>query len=192
MPLALIRRILDARRPSRDDALLSAVLKSGEDEQFLSREELAARSGIPPALLASIEAAGLIEPARAPDGSVRYTETDARILKAGLGLLDFGFPLDEILALAGSYHGAVVEAVDRAIDLFDRHVRRPAGSAADSEVADSFRRLLPDVVEIVANHFQRTLITRALRRLENTGDEDGLAAAIGENSRVAGGLRWRR
>jgi DNA-binding transcriptional MerR regulator len=193
-PLALIRRVLDARRPSRDDALLSAVLEKEEDARSLSREELAARAGIPPALLASIEAAGLIEPAQAPDGSVRYTEADARILEAGLTLLDTGFPLDEILTLATTYHRAVEETVDRAIDLFDRHVRRPAdaGSAANGRVADSFRRLLPAVIELVANHFQRTLVTRALRRLENTGDQEGLAAAIGEGSRVAGSVRWRR
>lgn len=194
VPLALIRRILDARRPSRDDALLSAVLETEEDARSLSRDELAARSGIPPALLSSIEAAGLIEPARAPDGSARYSQADARMLEAGLTLLDFGFPLDEILAIATSYHGAVEETVDRAIDLFDRHVRRPAktGSAADGEVADSFRRLLPAVIVIVANHFQRTLVARALRRLENTGDREGLAAAIGERGRVTGSVRWRR
>ncbi|MFQ5459044.1 MAG: hypothetical protein ACE5FC_11430, partial [Myxococcota bacterium] len=95
------------------------------------------------------------------------------------------------IALAQSHDRAVGETVDRAIDLFDRCVREPGGSAADDRVADAFRRLLPTVTELVANHFQRVLLDRALRRLEKAGDEKGLAAAAAEQVSARGGASWK-
>ncbi|OGP82505.1 MAG: hypothetical protein A2Y95_00990 [Deltaproteobacteria bacterium RBG_13_65_10] len=178
LSLAVIRRVLDARRPSRDDALLSAVLEEEEGERNYSREELSAETGIPLPLLASIEATGLIAPVGGPGEPARYTQTDLRIVKAGLALLAFGFPINEILQLAAQHDRVVGETVECAIALFDRYVREPAGSAADARVVEAFRDLLPRVTELVANHFQRTLLVRARQRLENAGDTAGLAALV--------------
>jgi DNA-binding transcriptional MerR regulator len=191
LSLALIQRVLGARRSGADDELMSAVIQEEENVRFMSREELAAETGVPPALLSSIEAAGLIAPSGAPDGSPRYTETDVRIIKGGLALLEFGFPIDEILDLARSHHRAMRDTVDRAIGLFDRCVREPGGSAADDRVADAFLQLLPAVTDLVANHFQRLLLTKALRRLENVGDEEGLAVAAAQNIPARGGASWK-
>ena len=176
LSLDVIRRVLASRRPSKDDALLSALLEEEERERTLTREELAADTGIPLALLASIEATGLIEPVSAPGEPPRYTQTDLRMVKAGIALLEFGFPINEILDLAARHDRAVGETVERAIDLFDRTMREPAGTAADARVAEAFRSLLPVVTELVASHFQRTLLLRARRRLEKTGDTRGLKA----------------
>ncbi|MFQ5458805.1 MAG: MerR family transcriptional regulator, partial [Myxococcota bacterium] len=88
LSLELIRRVLGARRSAGDDELLSAVLAEEENVRFLSPEELADETGVPPPLLASIEAAGLITPATTPDRTSRYTETDVRIIKGGLALLE--------------------------------------------------------------------------------------------------------
>lgn len=190
LSLALIQRVLGARRSGADDELMSAVIQEEESVRLLGREELAAETGVPPALLSSIEASGLIEHSGVSDGSPRYTETDVRIIKGGLALLEFGFPLDEILDLARSHHRAMRDTVDRAIALFDRCVREPGGSAADDRVADAFRQLLPAVTDLVANHFQRLLLTRALRRLESAGDAEGLAVAV-EQIQARGGRSWK-
>ena len=188
LSLSLIRRILAAPRPSKDDALLSALLQEEEKERTLTREELAAETGIPLPLLASIEATGLIEPIGPAGEPPRYTQTDLRIVKAGLALLGFGFPINEILDLAAHHDRAVGETAERAIDLFDRIVREPAGTAADAHVEEVFRKLLPTVTELVASHFQRTLLSRARRRLEKTGDTRGLAA-LAKAARPARGAR---
>lgn len=184
LSLSVIRRILASRRPSKDDALLSALLEEEERERTLSREDLAVETGIPLPLLASIEATGLIEPVGPPGEPPRYTQTDLRMVKAGIALLEFGFPINEILDLAAAHDRAIGETVERAIDLFDRHMREPAGTAADAGVADAFRRLLPVVTQLVASHFQRTLLLRARRRLERTGDTRGLEA-LAEAARPA-------
>jgi DNA-binding transcriptional MerR regulator len=188
LSLSVIRRVLDARRRSKDDALLSAVLKEEERARMYSREEVAAETGVPLPLLSSLEAMGLVEPAGPPGGPARYTEVDLRIIRAGLALLEFGFPMNEILSLAADHDRAVGETVERAIALFDRYVRGPAGSAADARVVDAFRRLLPTATELVANHFQRTLLVHARRRLEKAGDAEGLAAL---SEAVGGGRAWK-
>ena len=184
LSLSVIRRVLATRRPSKDDALLSALLEEEERERTLTREDLAAETGIPLALLASIEATGLIEPAGAPGEPPRYTQTELRMVKAGIALLEFGFPIDAILDLAARHDQAIGETAERAIDLFDRTLREPAGTAADARVAEAFRTLLPVVTQLVASHFQRTLLLRARRRLERTGDTRGLEA-LAEAARPA-------
>jgi hypothetical protein len=66
----------------------------------------------------------------------------------------------------------MVRVAERAVELFDEHVRRPiidtAGSpqAAASELVDAFDALLPTVTNLVANHFRRVLLAEAEERFE--------------------------
>jgi hypothetical protein len=63
--------------------------------------------------------------------------------------------------------------------LFDRFVRRVDGNGADAErVADVFRRLLPAITMLVAAHFQRTLLQRAIERLRGKEQNKALEAAV--------------
>ena len=81
---------------------------------------------------------------------------------------------------------------ERAIELFDRHVRRPSDDGLDSEtVTLAFRNLLPAVTRLVALHFQRTLVTQALERLERRDEGDALAQALAavESSQLE--VKWR-
>ena len=59
-------------------------------------------------------------------------------------------------------------------------------------MVEAFRRMLPAVTTLVAHHFQRTLVSRALARLERLGDRDGLRHAL-TATRDAGRLEvaWR-
>jgi DNA-binding transcriptional MerR regulator len=175
LSLAVIKRLLSARPHSRGDALLAAVVeRSGE--RSLTRTQLAALSGVPEPLLASIEAAHLLDPA-VVDGEARYGEAELQMVRSGLEILQQGFPLDELLRVAIEHARQVRQGVDRAIALFDRHVRKAGtGATAATDVGEAFRRLLPSVTTLVALHFQRTLLNRALEQLRQRGDHESLEA----------------
>jgi DNA-binding transcriptional MerR regulator len=174
--LAVIKRLLSARPHSRGDALLAAVVEHS-GERSLTRTQLAALSGVVEPLLASLEAARLLEPTMA-DGEPRYGEAELQMVRAGLEILQQGFPLDELLRVAIEHAERVRQSVDDAIALFDRHVRKAGkGTTAPADVTEAFRRLLPSATMLVALHFQRTLLNRALERLRQRGDRESLEAA---------------
>lgn len=186
LTLAVIKRVLGGRATSRADVLLAAVAdESGE--RSITRDQLAEALGVPEPLLASLETAGLLEPVPGEDGP-RYGEADLQMGRAGLEILRQGFPLDELLRLAVVHAGGVRQVAEAAIDLFDRYVR---GGGEAGGAAAAFRRLLPAATTLVALHFQRTLLNRALDRLRERGDREGLEAA---EAALQGGrleVRWR-
>lgn len=190
LPLGVIRRLLGERRAAN---ALARALRAERGRRTLTRAEVAAESGVPEELIRAVEDAGILEPATAA-GAIRYGESDVALARAALALLDERLPLVELVALALHHAEATRAVADRAIDLFDRHVRRdPGGREHPSEVVvAAFRRLLPAVTGLVAHHFQRTLVSRALARLERTGDRDGLRHALAA-TRDAGRLEvtWR-
>ncbi|MGH7857974.1 MAG: hypothetical protein ACREQY_11655, partial [Candidatus Binatia bacterium] len=151
------------------------------------------RLGIPRALLSAVESAGLAEGQQLEDGSTRYTEGDFRMARGALRLLEYGFPITRLLALAVKHDRAVRRTVDDAIDLFDRYIRkRRNGKEEDPEaVAAAFRELLPLVTALVAHHFQRVLVNRALRRLRKSGDRARLEVALRAASKARLGWRWQ-
>ena len=82
--------------------------------------------------------------------------------------------------------------VDRAIALFEEHVKGTPGAESDEELTEVVRALLPPVTRLVAQHFHRSLVTRALERVAD-GDRqalaDALVAADAENLVVT--CEWR-
>jgi DNA-binding transcriptional MerR regulator len=189
--LAVIKRLLSGGQSrSRTDALLAAVVEQS-GEHALTRAQLASRSGVPEPLLASLEAAGLLEPVTV-DGEARYGEADLQMARAGLAILQAGFPLQELLRLAIQHAKHTRQSVDSAIVLFDRYVRKAEKSAhAARDVTDAFRELLPAATTLVALHFQRTLLNRALERLRQRGDREALEAAEAVLRRQHLEVKWR-
>lgn len=187
LSLALIKRLFDAGS-GPDGRLLRAVARERVGHRTFSRSELAAQSGVPEPLIRAVEAAGLVEPLR-DGGEERFTEADLEMARAALVILNAGFPLDGLLPLAVDHARHVQEIADRAIELFDRHVRR--GEPPPDAVANAFRTLLPQVTRLVALHFQRTVVRRALDRLETGSDPEALSAALStvEGSRLE--VSWR-
>ena len=190
LTLAVIKRVLSSRHRSPTEALLSAVAdESGE--RSLTRAQLTAQSGVAEALLASLEGAGLLAPVMG-DSDSPYGEADVQMARAGLEILSHGFPVSELLALALRHARGVEEVADAAIDLFDRFIRKAGGATADSgNVAEVFQRLLPAVTTLVAIHFQRTLLRRAIDRLRHLEQGDALEAAMAvvESGRLE--VTWR-
>lgn len=193
LTLQLIGRVLEREQapPSEPAPLALALVAELVGERTLSAGQLAAEAGIPEALVSAARAAGLVEPIRA-GGEERYTEADLRMARAGLALLSAGIPLNELLDLAVRHARATQQIAEQAIDLFDLHVRRRTEAPPDAEsVTTMYRQLLPEATRLVALHFQRMIVNRALARLEGSGEAIALREAIAatESSRLE--VSWR-
>jgi DNA-binding transcriptional MerR regulator len=174
LTLAAIKRVLDGELGRADVDLAAAVHAArgnGDEEELLALEEFAQRSGVPASLIQAVEREG-IKLGRTVGGDERYTASDIEMVRGALRLLEYGLPLGDLLGLARDTNEAMVRLADRAVELFDEHVRKPirdtAGSdeAAAGQLVEAFDALLPAVTNLVANHFRRVLLAEAEERLE--------------------------
>ena len=105
-------------------------------------------------------------------GPTRYTSADIEVVRTALRLLEFGLPLADLLGLARDADVAMRTLAERAVDLFDEHVRAPIrdtsgdDQAAAAQVVEAFRELLPAVTTLVSHHFRRVLLETAEERIE--------------------------
>jgi DNA-binding transcriptional MerR regulator len=188
LTLALIGRVLSGDLDATDAPLAVAVAVAESPEEFLTLAELADRSGVPHALLEAVAREGLLVP-RIHDGGERYTSSDVEVVRAGLALLETGFPLSDLLALAREHNETTHDIAEQAVALFDRYVRTPLRASAISDDAkaqqlvEAFRTLLPAVTALVEHHFRRVLLAVAQQHLESVGEEHELAAASVEAAR---------
>lgn len=174
LTLAAIARVLGDGQDEPDaDLALAVAAARGEIAQgeLLTLEDFAGRSGVPASLIQAVEREG-IELGRTVDGEVRYTTADIEIVRGALRLLEYGLPVSDLLALARDTNDAMVGLAARAVELFDRHVRKPiidtSGSSGNAagQLVEAFDVLLPAVTNLVANHFRRVLLAEAEERLE--------------------------
>jgi len=192
LTLAAIKRVLDGelRRPDVD--LVSAVAEAQreDDDELLTLAEFSRRSGVPASLIQAVEREGISLARRVGDED-RYPASDVRTVRAALTLLEFGLPLGELLALARQTHDSMLALAERAVDLFDEHVRKPIrdtapdDGAAAEQLLEAFRTMLPSVTELVANHFRRVLLATAERHLERVGTDSGGDAGVARLDRTA-------
>jgi DNA-binding transcriptional MerR regulator len=192
LTLALIGRIVRGELDDTDAPLAAAVATAADDadgpERFLTIDELAHLTGVPRALLETVAAEGLLLP-RTHGGEDRYTAADVDVVRAGMALLEQGLPLDELLALARVHHDETRAVAERAVEMFDAHVRQPlrvADIAADERagrLVDAFRALLPAITALVTHHFRRVLLEVAQEHLERVGDPAELDAATVASAR---------
>jgi DNA-binding transcriptional MerR regulator len=175
--LAQIQQVLEPSA-SGDPDLLAALVEERVGARTLSREALAAEAGVPDALIRAAESQGLLQTVEI-DGDERFSEADLEMTLAGKAILEIGFPLPAILEHSIAHAHNIEETCDRAIELFDEHVRK-SGPAANNDraVTDAFRKLLPQVTRLVALHFERTLVNRALQRLKTREEREAFRAAI--------------
>ena len=174
LTLAAIERVLgDGADPADADLAVAVAAARGEaaEDELLTLDEFADRSGVPASLIQAVEREG-IELGRAEDGETRYTAADIDMVRGALRLLEFGLPLGELLALARDTNKAMVALASRAVELFDTYVRKPirdtaaSDDAAAVQLVEAFDALLPAVTNLVANHFRRVLLDQAEERLE--------------------------
>ena len=179
LTLAAIERLLGEGRATPDGDLALAVAAAqgagGDDEELVTLDGFAERSGVPASLIQAVEREG-IELGRSVDGEIRYTTADVDMVRGALRLLEFGLPLGDLLSLARDTNDAMVALAERAVALFDEHVREPIRdtAATDEEAAarlvEAFDTLLPTVTNLVANHFRRVVLAAAEERLATTAE----------------------
>jgi DNA-binding transcriptional MerR regulator len=188
--LSQIQRVLEQPDGESEEPLLAALLEETVGGRTLSREAFAAESGMPEVMILAAERAGLFEPV-VVDGESRFVEADLGMARAGLMLLEAGIPLQQLLELSTRHAQNVQSACDAAIDLFDDSIRKRG--ADDESVSRIFRDLLPQVTRLVALHFQRTLVTRALDRFRDKKEHGALAEALAEteSARLDVEVTWR-
>jgi DNA-binding transcriptional MerR regulator len=187
LSLELIRRLLDGELDATDARLATAVADAAGDE-LVTLTELAARAGVPEALLDAVAREGLLVPQidGESDTADRYAASDADTVRAGLRLLEAGLPLRDLLALGRRQHDMTRAIAEEAVAMFDANVRQPLLDTplSDEERAgrlvESFRTLLPTVTTLVAAHFRSVLLEVAREHLESVGDDLELAAAAAE------------
>ena len=190
--LAVIRRLLEGELDPADEPLVAAVAGAqrgeplGDDTgELLTLTELAARADVPESILEAVAGEGLLT-AHTRDGVELFPVTDVELVMAGLRLLEAGFPLPELLALASRHHEMTRAIAEDAVRMFDDHVREPLRGAdlSDDEKArrlvDAFRTLLPTATSLVAQHFRSVLLEVATEHLESVGGAAELAAARAE------------
>ena len=188
LTLALIGRVVNGELDATDAPLAIAVADEDAHEEFLTLVELAQRAGVPEVLLEAVAKEGLLVP-RAHDRGERYTTSDIAVVRAGLALLEAGFPLSDLLALAREHNESTHVIAERAVALFDLYVRTPLRESdrSDREKADhlvaAFRVLLPAATALVEHHFRRVLLAVAQQHLDSVGEEHELAAASAEAAR---------
>lgn len=172
LTLAAIGRVVRGELGTADADLAAAVaVARGGDDTSLTLDAFAAASGVPASLIQAVEREGIVI-GRELDGERRYAEGDIAMVRAALRLLEFGLPLGDLLGLARDADQALRALAERAVDLFDAHVREPIRDSSSDERAVSdqmvaaFQELLPAVTELVARHFRRVLLESAEDRIE--------------------------
>lgn len=191
--LKAIRAVLDeGDEAAVADKFLRSAIEESSIEARYSAADLARELDIPKAILASIDKAGLADDGVGATGSKKFSKADLDVARGAIRLLRYGFPITKLITLAVRHDRAVRKAVDDAIDLFDDNVRKAGGTEQDPEaVAEAFRELMPVATALVAHHFQRVLISRALKRLKQSGEKRALQTAVRETKRARFGLRWK-
>lgn len=152
--------------------IAEAVL-AGENET-LTLMELADRTRLPPAMLRSLEASGLLRPHRTGEER-RYTPADVRAVRMLLSLVGGGVPMEEFMRVARLQLEAADEVAQGTVDLFLRYVREPLlASGLSSKVeaerlVAAFRLTLQAATELISYNFQRTLLNALQEELEQRG-----------------------
>lgn len=157
----------------------------GDDEQF-DMEELAERTGVPPPVLRSFVASGVLRPRHGAGGSESFTQADVHAMRALLSLIGNGVPMEEFMSVAHVQLDAVQQVAEGTFELFLRYLREPllardlpARTEAE-RMAGALRLLLQSVGTLLTYNFQRTILDVAQRYIEENGTKAEQAALAKE------------
>ena len=154
----------------------------------LTLSEVAERTGVPPAMLRSLEASGILRPVRS-GAEATYTAADVRAVRMLLELVGSGVPMEEFMAVARVQLAAASEVASGAVELFMRYIRDPlvAGGGPSRAQADqvvaSYRLLSRAASGLIAYNFERTLLDAVQRALDDRGTRSERAAMRREAAR---------
>src|SRR5207248_7818206 len=119
--LRMIERAVEQGGLQSDDTAVAGV---EIPEERLTLAQLAERTRVPPAMLRSLEASGVLRPRRS--GRERwYTEADVRAVRMLLSLLGGGLPMEEFMRVASVQLDVAQDVADGAVALFMKYAREP-------------------------------------------------------------------
>jgi DNA-binding transcriptional MerR regulator len=177
--LRAIASMLENGAATARQPIAAAVLAS--ENETLTLTELADRTRVPPAMLRSLEASGVLRPYRTGEER-RYTPADVQAVRMLLSLVGSGVPMEEFMRVARVQLEAADAVAHGAVELFLRYVREPLLASglpskveADRLVA-AFRLTLQAATELISYNFQRTLLDALQEELDQHGSRAERAA----------------
>ncbi len=159
----------------------------GPDDESLTLAEVAERARVPPSLLRSLEASGLLRPLKAGE-SRHYTGADVRAVRMLLSLVGGGVPLEEFMEVARTQIEAATTVAEGAVELFLRYVRQPL---LDSDLSPeqeaerlitAFRMMVQAANGLIAYNVERmmlNLVEEELERLGTGAEREALQREVG-------------
>jgi DNA-binding transcriptional MerR regulator len=145
-------------------------------EEPLTVAQLADRTGVPPALIRSLEGSGVLRRRRFGDDR-HFTTTDVRAVRMLMTLLSSGLPMEEFMDAARVQLDSAGDVADSAVELFWKYGRAPLldidlteKERADRTIA-SLRVLLHATTTMLVHNFQRMVLNAAHDAIEQEGSE---------------------
>ena len=149
---------------NRSDAADAAADAAGAGIA-LDRVGLAERAGVPSFVVDLVIDAGLLAPLQNGGDGERFGSDDVDMLVAARTLVGEGVAVEELAALAMRHATHVEDLIDDAIDLLKRHADR----SGDRTTLDAtVQKLVPVAARLVVGHFERTLWSRAMARINGS------------------------
>lgn len=155
------------------------------DDQRLTVNEVAERARVPPSLLRSLEASGLLRPLRAGDEAY-YTAADVRAVRMVLTLVGGGVPLEDFMRVARTQIDAAATVAEGAVELFLRYVRQPlldADLPPETEAArlvSALKAMLQAANGLVSYSVERMMLNLVEERIESLGTGEERQALLRE------------
>jgi DNA-binding transcriptional MerR regulator len=175
--LRAIERALERGAEQPDEAAAVAELP----EERLTLAELADRTRVPPAMLRSLQASGVLRPRRS-GRKWWYTDADVSAVRMLLSLLGGGLPMEEFMRVASVQLETAQSVAEGAVELFMTYARAPLLEAglpqreeAERMVA-ALRLMMHAATALMTYNFQRMVLAAAQRVVEEQGSQTERAA----------------
>lgn len=168
--LRMITAMLQRPVPSAVPVLADTFSETRDER--LTMREVSDRTGVPPSLLRSLEASGVLQP-RKDDSRRPYTSSDVRAIRMLLSLISGGLPIDEFMAVARTQIEASKQVAQGATDLFFHYVREPMLDLPEEDEAarlvGALALMLQATTTLISYNFQRRVLNGILDELERRG-----------------------
>ncbi|MGH9135775.1 MAG: MerR family transcriptional regulator [Acidimicrobiales bacterium] len=161
---------------------------------LFDRDELSRRTGVPTAVLRSLESSGVLRPRTLENGHHVFTVADVHAVRALLSLLSSGLPIEEFMAAADVQLETARTVTDETFKLFVRYIRQPlidrgVPSRYEAErLVAAMGRLLRDLATLYAYNTQRMVLEAAQRFIAAEGtraEQAAMAKALREQIELA-------
>jgi DNA-binding transcriptional MerR regulator len=147
---------------------------SDAGEVRLTLRQVADRTRVPPSMLRSLEASGVLQP-RVDFPDTPYTTADVKAVRMLLSLISGGLPIEEFMAVARTQIDTNESLAAGAVDLFFRYVREPmVDSGLDEQkeaeqLVAALGLMLQATTTLISYNFQRRVLNAISTELERRG-----------------------